>query len=97
MTVLFVTHDIDEAIYLGSRVAILTRRPARLKTLLEVDLPRPGTVDMIVSERFVELKRTCMDLMREETLSFGRHHQKIVGEPGAQRQVFAESRSAVAV
>ena len=76
MTVLFVTHDIDEAIYLGSRVAILTRRPGRLKTLLEIDLPRPRTADMIVSERFVELKRTCMDLMREETLSFGRRHQK---------------------
>ena len=98
MTVLFVTHDIDEAIYLGSRVAILTRRPGRLKTLLEIDLPRPRTADMIVSERFVELKRTCMDLMREETLSFGRQrHQKIVDGPGAQRQVFAEARSAVSI
>ncbi len=97
MTVLFVTHDIDEAIYLGSRVAILTRRPGRLKTLLEIDLPRPRTADMIVSERFVELKRTCMNLMREETLSFAQRRQKVLDGPGAQRQVFAEARSAVSI
>jgi NitT/TauT family transport system ATP-binding protein len=49
MTVLFVTHDIDEAVYLGSRVAVLTRRPGRLKALFDVDLPRPRTVDVLVS------------------------------------------------
>ena len=66
MTVLFVTHDIDEAIYLGSRVALLTRRPGRLKALFDIDLPRPRTIDTLVSQDFMELKRTCMDLLREE-------------------------------
>ena len=68
MTVLFVTHDIDEAIYLGSRVAVLTRRPGRLKALFEVPLPRPRTIDTLVSKDFMKLKRTCMDLLREEML-----------------------------
>jgi NitT/TauT family transport system permease protein len=69
-TVLFVTHDIDEAVYLGSRVAVLTRRPGRLKALFDVDLPRPRTVDVLVSKEFMKLKRSCMDLVREETLGF---------------------------
>ena len=68
MTVLFVTHDIDEAIYLGSRVAVLTRRPGRLKALFDVSLPRPRTIDTLVSKDFMKLKRTCMDLLREEML-----------------------------
>jgi NitT/TauT family transport system ATP-binding protein len=68
MTVLFVTHDIDEAIYLGSQVAVLTRRPGRLKALFDVPLPRPRTIDTLVSKEFMKLKRTCMDLLREEML-----------------------------
>jgi sulfonate transport system ATP-binding protein len=68
MTVLFVTHDIDEAIYLGSRVAVLTRRPGRLKALFDIPLPRPRTIDALVSKEFMKLKRSCMDLLREEML-----------------------------
>ena len=66
MTVLFVTHDIDEAIHLGSRLAVLTRRPGRLKALFDITLPRPRTIDTLVSKDFVTLKRTCVDLLREE-------------------------------
>ncbi|HEY5707140.1 MAG TPA: ABC transporter ATP-binding protein [Terrimicrobiaceae bacterium] len=69
MTVLFVTHDIDEAVYLGSRVAVLTRRPGRLKALFDVDLARPRIVDVLVSSEFVKLKRTCLNLLREELLA----------------------------
>jgi NitT/TauT family transport system ATP-binding protein len=68
MTVLFVTHDVDEAAYLGSRVAVLTRRPGRLKALFDVDLPRPRQVDVLVSPEFMKLKRNCLALVREETL-----------------------------
>lgn len=68
MTIVFVTHDIDEAVYLGSRVAVLTRRPGRLKALFEVDLPRPRSVEILVSPEFMKLKRSCLALVREETL-----------------------------
>ncbi len=66
MTILFVTHDIDEAVFLGSRVAVLTRRPGRLKTIVDVDLPRPRKIDVLVSPEFMLLKRNCMALLREE-------------------------------
>jgi NitT/TauT family transport system ATP-binding protein len=68
MTILFVTHDIDEAVFLGSRVAMLTRRPGRLKTIIDVDLPRPRNLDVLVSPEFMLLKRNCMALLREETV-----------------------------
>ena len=40
-TVFFITHDLEEAIFLGSKVYIMTTRPAKIKTILDVDIPRP--------------------------------------------------------
>ena len=95
MTILFVTHDIDEAVYLGSRVAVLTRRPGRLKALFDVDLPRPRTVDVLVSKEFMKLKRSCMDLVREETLGFQERKERTASEADLCRAVFlAESADA---
>jgi NitT/TauT family transport system ATP-binding protein len=68
MTILFVTHDIDEAVFLASRVAVLTRRPGRLKTVIDVPIPRPRKLDVLVSPEFMRLKKTCLALVREETL-----------------------------
>ena len=56
-TVLFVTHSIEEAIYLADRVVIFTARPARIDRVLEVPFPRPRTEDMKSSPTFVELRR----------------------------------------
>ena len=96
MTIVFVTHDIDEAVYLGSRVAVLTRRPGRLKALFEVDLPRPRTVDVLVSKQFMKLKRSCMDLVREEALGFQWRKEKPASEADVRREAFlAESLNAV--
>ena len=97
MTVLFVTHDIDEAVYLGSRVAVLTRRPGRLKALLDVDLPRPRNIDVLVSKEFMKLKRSCMDLVREETLGLQWRKEKPASEADVCGEAFlAESTSAAA-
>jgi NitT/TauT family transport system ATP-binding protein len=74
MTILFVTHDIDEAVFLGSRVAMLTRRPGRLKTVIDVNLPRPRKFDVLVSPEFMLLKRNCMALLREETVGMAEAH-----------------------
>jgi ABC-type nitrate/sulfonate/bicarbonate transport system ATPase subunit len=67
-TVLFVTHDIEEALFLGDRVFVMTARPGRIREEIHVPLPRPRTVDMLTSEVFVGLKRRVMGLIREEAL-----------------------------
>ncbi len=95
MSVLFVTHDIDEAVFLGSRVAVLTRRPGRLKALFDIDLPRPRAVDLLVSTEFMRLKRICMDLVREETLGLQRVDGRNANEADMYRDLFiAESADA---
>jgi NitT/TauT family transport system ATP-binding protein len=55
VTVLFVTHDIDESVYMGDRVVILTPRPSRVQEVLEVDLPRPR--DQVDTKEMPEFAR----------------------------------------
>jgi len=59
-TVIFVTHDIDEAIFLADRVVIFTPRPGRIKTILEVNLPRPRVKKIILSKEFLKLKEKVL-------------------------------------
>src|SRR5262245_3342424 len=67
-TVLFVTHDIEEALFLADRVFVMTARPGRIREEIHVSLPRPRTVDVLTSDTFVSLKRHVMALIREEAL-----------------------------
>lgn len=67
-TVLFITHDIDEALFLGDRVHVMTARPGRIKETVTVNIPRPRDVDVLTSPGFVELKRKVTGLIREETM-----------------------------
>jgi ABC-type nitrate/sulfonate/bicarbonate transport system ATPase subunit len=55
-TILFVTHDVDEAVYLADRVYVMTRRPGKMKLEMCVPLPRPRHRDMITSSEFMALK-----------------------------------------
>ncbi len=57
-TVIFITHNIEEAIYLAERVLILSNKPARIKENLEIDLPRPRDV---TSEEFIKLRKYVTD------------------------------------
>ena len=63
MTVVFVTHDVDEAVFLSDRVLVLTERPGRIKTELTVNLPRPRTHDLLTGPPFIKLKRRALELM----------------------------------
>ena len=62
-TILFVTHGIQEAVFLGSRVVVLTAGPARMADDIEVDLPHPRTLDMKTHEEFGAYTRRVYDLL----------------------------------
>jgi NitT/TauT family transport system ATP-binding protein len=67
-TVLFITHDIDEAILLGDRVHVMTARPGRIKERIEVDIARPRSVETLTSPEFMAIKRRIMALIHEEAV-----------------------------
>jgi len=69
-TVVFVTHQIEEAVYLSDTVIVMTKRPGRTKKLIPIDLPRPRDYEMRVSARFNELKLEIWNELKDE-LSVG--------------------------
>ena len=70
-TIVFITHDVDEAILLSDRVYLLTARPGRVKLVMEVDLPRPRSYYSVTDESFTRLKAELLAALREETLYAG--------------------------
>jgi ABC-type nitrate/sulfonate/bicarbonate transport system ATPase subunit len=62
-TVLFVTHDLDEALFLSDEIYVLSPRPGRIKARIEVPLPRPRQRDCFASPLFIDLKARCLDLL----------------------------------
>jgi NitT/TauT family transport system ATP-binding protein len=68
ISVLFVTHDIDEAIFLSDRVYVMTARPGAIKAEIRVPLERPRQPAMAMSSEFLALRRGLMALIREESL-----------------------------
>lgn len=68
ITVIFVTHDIDEAVFLADRVVVMSASPGRLIADIKVDLPRPRNADMVSSKEYIETKKECMELIRSESL-----------------------------
>jgi len=67
-TILFITHDVDEAIFLGDRVLVVTARPGCIKLELPIDLPRPRGADLVTSPEFIGLKRTLLEAIEEESM-----------------------------
>jgi NitT/TauT family transport system ATP-binding protein len=64
-TILFVTHDVEEAIYLGGRVVLMAPRPGRIDTIYDVPLPKERNQDMKLSPEFLGLKREILTRIRE--------------------------------
>jgi NitT/TauT family transport system ATP-binding protein len=64
-TILFVTHDVDEAIFLSDRIIVMSPRPGRVRADLRVDLPQPRTLEQKLDPEFLRLKREIVDYLHE--------------------------------
>ena len=64
-TILFVTHDVEEAIYLGTRIVLMAPRPGRIDSIYEVPLPKVRHQDMKLEPEFIALKREILTRIRE--------------------------------
>lgn len=67
-TVLFVTHDVDEAIFLSDRVLVMSAAPGRIIRDLKIELPRPRDAEMATDPVYIEAKKECLKYIRAESL-----------------------------
>jgi NitT/TauT family transport system ATP-binding protein len=65
-TIVFVTHDIEEAVFLGDRVIVLSARPGRIREEVKIDLPRPRRLEIKKSARCHEYRNHIWDLIRQQ-------------------------------
>ncbi|MEW5965229.1 MAG: ABC transporter ATP-binding protein [Pseudomonadota bacterium] len=65
-TIMFITHDLEEALYLADRVIVMTTRPGTVKLDIKVDLPRPRSREMMASHAYIALKEQTVMAVREE-------------------------------
>jgi ABC-type nitrate/sulfonate/bicarbonate transport system ATPase subunit len=68
-TVVFVTHDVEEAIYLSDEIHVMAARPGRIIESLPIDLPRPRARAVVTSPPFVRIKRHCLALLGSEAVA----------------------------
>ena len=62
-TVLFITHDIDEAVYLSDRIIVLGKNPAVIKGIIKIKIPKPRNTDVLLEREFLEYKKRIMDML----------------------------------
>jgi ABC-type nitrate/sulfonate/bicarbonate transport system ATPase subunit len=65
---MFVTHDIDEAVFLSDRVLVMTARPGRIKEDIAIGVDRPRTFEVLTTPEFFEYKSRLLAAVREESL-----------------------------
>jgi NitT/TauT family transport system ATP-binding protein len=68
MTVIFVTHDIDEAVLLADRIYVMSRRPGTVRDVIEVDILQDRTRNMLVEPEFLKIKKRIMDMLWQESV-----------------------------
>ena len=66
-TILFITHDIDEAVLLGDRIYVMSRRPGTIRDVLTVDIPGERSHNSLVLPEFLSIKKTIMDMLWQES------------------------------
>ena len=85
-SVLFITHDVEEALILSDRVAVMTAAPGSIKSEVTVDLPRPRDTSVITSPRFVSLKAQLLTEIRVEVqITAARQEQEFIGSAGGSK------------
>ncbi|MFZ9500130.1 MAG: ABC transporter ATP-binding protein [Beijerinckiaceae bacterium] len=65
-TIVFVTHSLAEAVFLSDRIAVMTARPGKIKTIIDVNEAHPRSPDFMLEPRFSELRNECYALLRDE-------------------------------
>lgn len=65
-TIIFITHSIDEAVYLSDRVAVMTARPGKVKEIIDIPLARPRSFDIRNSREFVKFRQQAWDVLKDE-------------------------------
>jgi ABC-type nitrate/sulfonate/bicarbonate transport system ATPase subunit len=65
-TVLFVTHDVEEAVFMADRVIVMSRPPGRIMADIPIDLPRPRSFEVLTTPAFTDFKRAVLALVRQE-------------------------------
>ncbi len=68
ITVLFITHDVDEAVFLADRVLVMSAAPGKIIADINIDLERPRTQSMATDEKFTAYKKTCLEHIRAESM-----------------------------
>jgi len=68
ITNLFVTSEIEEAIFLADRLIVLSNRPARVRAVMNIELPRPRKFHMLTSREYLRHKRDALEILHEEAM-----------------------------
>ena len=68
VTIFFITHDLEEAIFLGDRVVVMTTRPGKVKKTMKIEIPRPRDYELLSSETFRLLVGEAKDAVHEEAI-----------------------------
>jgi len=71
MSTVFITSELDEALFLADRIYFMTEPPSRISRVLEVDLPRPRTFEVAATERYLELKREALEELYSDAADTG--------------------------
>ena len=74
-TIVFVTHSLNEAVFLADRIVVLTARPGRIKEQMKIDLARPRGIEIKKSAEFMEYRNRIWDLLRDEVLKAREEHR----------------------
>ena len=80
VTILFITHDLDEAVYLADRVLVLKANPGEVQEVIEVPVPQPRSPDQLLSPEFLATKRRLEELIHttEEDVGINNEHLNMV-------------------